>query len=319
MNNLIDSEKILSDLLSDPYEFWDLIPHYGSDFNVVVDRVRENPDFAEKFKNYSSSDIIQLSQQFFYTINSTKEWLIKSKIRLKAFYYLGILGPSTSTEIAQKIERHPKSVSIYLKNFSKRKWIILTLDVDDRNKRYKLTKLGTSYYRVAEDAGWFDIVREENFNIEEVILEIDYGMGLSKDATRETGLEKEEYFPDIEVLIKKIIFIAEKLKEKLKLEINIPTIGKIGQRNDLITINSLNEVELGLIFAAINYLDKNMFEHRGNIYYPGVHRIKFIKADYYFNEKNPFSFEEEGFLSFEKTKEYFSKTLEKLRKNIKLD
>jgi len=74
---LIDSEKIISILLTDPYEFWDIIPHYGSEFDVVVGRVRENLDFNEKFKNCSPSEITRISQQFFYTINSVKEWLLK--------------------------------------------------------------------------------------------------------------------------------------------------------------------------------------------------------------------------------------------------
>ncbi|MFX0001202.1 MAG: hypothetical protein ACFE88_13905 [Candidatus Hermodarchaeota archaeon] len=211
---MTDSEKILGVLLADPYKFWDLIPHYGSNFEVVGDRVRESSEFSEIFKDSSLSDTIQISKEFYYMINSVKEWLLKSEIRLKSFYYLGTLGPSTATEIAQKIERHPKSVSIYLKDFSIKEWIKLTPDEDDRNKRYKLRKLGISYYKIAENAGWFDLIKEEEFNIEEVILKIDYGMGLSKDATREIGLKKEEYFPDIEVLIKKIIFIAEELKKK---------------------------------------------------------------------------------------------------------
>jgi len=329
-NQKSNSNQILQELLRCPYEFWKVLhkKENGSRKNIA-EKVR-NSFFRKLFQNLSNEDIMNIYKNFEKEIKIIRDWILNSNNRAKTFYYFGKLGSITASEIADEIDKHAKSVSIYIKEFSDIDWLELVQDDDKRTKRYTLSEIGLSYYNLAEKRIWFDFIREDDLPIEQTVLKIDYILVtvLDDDKTLDWFEDSIPYkeFPEIEILINEIEKIANKMIKKLNLKIKVPNLRELnlgfeGCRN-LLYINSIDEVELAIIFASFNYIRKNIC-FISNLYGPDeegptktmpfISKIKSIKINDYFDEDLSYFEDDQDFLSEEETKNFISKTLKNFK------
>ncbi len=345
MKNQKTKNQILQVLLKNPLEFWEVINKIDyislEDFSnkELIDKIKDST-FNDLFQGLSNDDINDINEIFEKEVKTIKDWILNSKIRIKTFYYIGKLGPITASEIAVKIDKHPKSVSTYINELCNVKgWIELCPpDKDRRAKRYNLKEIGSSYYNLGDTKGWFNFIRAEELSIESTILKIYYIDWGIIDLDDETGrptekIEEVPYksFPEIDALIMNIEEIADKIIKKLKVNITLPNLGEfeyqgVIYRHNLISIDSVDEDELAIIFASINYLKDNPFYapawnkkvSDGDSYFiPEISNIKLITTNSFFDENFPYG-EDEGFLSEEETKKFISKTLSNFRKKYEV-
>jgi len=290
----------------------------------IVERwEEEEEEWKRKEPGASDSEILSIVRRFRSEIKRIREWLLNSDIRAKTFYYLAILNSATASEIADKINKHPKSVSIYISEFFEEKnWIKLVPDEDSRKKRYQALDVLKSVYKIAIDEDWLDFIEEGRENIEKTVLKIDYSIGISqRTAEFETidGEKTYKVFPDIYILIRKLNTIANKIVKKLGLNIKIPSIVPVGNKNNILEVGTIGVEELAILFGSMNYLDRNMFDFRGNTYGPGIIQIKFIPVEDYFREDIIFSHQEKGFLPIDETKGFISTILRNFRKKYNIE
>lgn len=309
-------DNIFEKLNQNPFKFWDLLPYYGNDFTPSIKRIMKEPEYSKLFKELTTEEIIEVSKIFLSTINNIKSKIMKSKIRMKTLISLTESEICTASSIAKEINTYPKNVSIYLEEFTKKKWVMHSPDTEDKRKQlFSLLPLGYSFYQIAGKGGWFDIIKKEPILFEKTYFKIDYGMGLSGETCRDGGIFsntlKKEFFPDMQILLKNIRRAAKRLIESLHLDCEIPEIDPIGLFNDHFEIKSINDGDLAIILASINYLDDVHIEHRGNTYYPHVIGIKKITADTYFNPIDGIwqPYNDEGYLTEEDCKREKQKIL----------
>ena len=340
-----EKAQILQALLKNPYEFWEVINKidyiFLEDFSNkgLIDKIKDST-FKDLFQGLSNDEINDINETFEKEVKTIKDWILNSKIRIKTYYYIGKLGPITASEIGVKIDKHPKSVSTYINElYNVKGWIELCPpDKDRRTKRYNLTEIGSSYYNLGDKKGWFNFIREEELSIESTILKICYIDWEIIDLDDETGRPTErieevpyKFFPEIDALIMNIEKIADKIIKKLKVNITLQNLGGfeyqgVPYRHNLISIDSIDEDELAIIFASVNYLKNNPFYAPAwnkkvldgdSFFIPEISNIKLITTNSFFDENFPYG-EDEGFLSEEETKKFISKTLSNFRKKIEV-
>lgn len=330
------TNKILSELLRNPYEFLRIAKSkikekiFFRDVPTkeeVLDGIKDS-QFRELFSKLTDDEIYEIYQKFETEIGIIKNWILNSNIRAKSFYYLGDQGTATASEIAKIISKHPKGVSTYMSEFKDKMWVEEPVKVG-RTQRYSLSDLGLSFYKVALSKNWFSEIIKEETPIEETIIRVVYYELKPEMYLHEPKPEREpdfteygeEYYyesdpPDIwptPNLISQILNIIKVIRKKLDLEINLPKISVLLQ-NDSIAVNSTDEEKLALIFAAFNYIEKG--SSRTNELWH-ISRIKLITADSYFNPNMPDVSDDEGFMTKEETNAYIKKVLANFNDKLK--
>lgn len=261
MENIKNQQKpILIELLSQPSEFIKVLPHPSmiKDKEEITRKAIVNSSFRDLFKDFKAETIWEIKKEFLKEIDIIEEWLENSDVRIRTFYKLGKVDSATSSEIAELLKKHPKSISTYINEFINKEWIEQIEDDDARKKRYSLTSKGKSYYDLAVSKRWFQELFDDELSIEETIITFFYNRPFSLSQWEDTwaGLEPDCY-PRVSFLINDIKKFMSKFIEKLKIDIRVPNLQAIGDFDSRISVDTVNEDELGLIFTAFNYLSEN--------------------------------------------------------------
>lgn len=241
-----------------------------------------------------------------------RDWLLNSEIRKLSFYFLGKKGAATSSELSEIIKRHPKSISIYVQEFSDRKWVEVIPDEDARKKRYTLSEIGTSYFKYFEPT--LESNKEISVSIESCIFEIVWFYPMIFEGVYDLMdvVERAMIPESADFLISEIKEISKKILKELDVNLEIPEIRQIGLDSTLLSVNSIDNFDLALIFMSFNFLYKNaprVIHSDSFSLIPKIQRIKILNVESYFDFKMPFIDSQEGFLNPKKTDEYISKIL----------
>lgn len=339
--------KILRKILEKPYEFYEIVRKPESHMMFIEDpeEINENQEqlveslknspFNEFFEDLSDTEIFNLANEVVDKINRLKKWIQNSKIRENSFYYLGELEPATATEIGKIISKHPKSISTYLSEFKIKKWVDEPVK-EGREMKYSLSDIGLSFFKLALKNSWFQNIITEKISLEQTLITImAYELLPEKEFQFQVSVsyyEKKKKEPDyIDIydthyffinyhdyyeinykFIKEMIPVIETIAEKFEGTRYLPEIWPL--ENYLIAINTTDDSQLALIFAAFNYSKKNRFQNK---FYWDYSTIKVIYVDDYFDDDLPDINNSEGFMSEEQSKKFVKKVLANYRAKIK--
>ncbi len=314
-------KDILQDLLKNPNEFLKAIGKIEGFKKEELFSIIEKSFYRDILQDFSIDEKFEIYQNFKHEINLMRDFILNSEIRTKTFYQLGQNEIVTVSEIAKIINKHPKSVSIYINDFHKRKWIEIVPDSDERKKVFAFTEQGLSYFKLAKKLGWFKKQKKMD-SFEELILEISWhsfiinqiDVGLSDEISGEYDSE------EISICIDEIDQIAKKIAEKFNISLELELRFPIGEREDLVSISSIDEAVIAIYFTAFNYYNKNenrwAYENDDEdtwSFTADIKKIRLISLDSYLDFDMPPLDSENGFLSEEETKAFIKKTLSNFR------
>lgn len=338
--------KVSIKILEKPYEFYKIVrkpkpqmmfsydpEEINGDQEHLIESLKNSP-FNEFFENLKDIEIINLVNEVLEEINRLKKWIQNSKIRENSFYYLGKLETATATEIGKIISKHPKSISTYLSEFKTKNWVDNPVE-EGRERNYSLSDIGFSFFKLATKNGWFRNIITQKISLEQTLITIEAyellpEINLDPKVRDYYNKNKREpdytdilgmphffiYYRDYYELnykfIEKMTPIIETIVEKFEGTRYFPKITPL--ENNLIAINSTDDLKLAPIFAAFNYSKKNRFK---NGFYWDYSTIKIIDVDDYFDESLPDINNSEGFMSEEQSREIAKKILANYRTKIK--
>ena len=330
------SNEIKKDLLSRPLEFRNVIriesltSMFGPEKEEVLEDIKQSY-FREIVEELTDDEIYAVFLEFEKEVGIIKKWILNSEVRTLTFIELGKLGRATATEIGERINKHPKSVSTYLNEFKKKMWVGEP-EQEGREKWYSLTEIGQSYFNLSMNIGWFKGIIRKELYIDETIISIYhsrlypesylYKIPFVRDPTEPAhyseGInyyfidEGPDVVPPFNDLINKILDIVTTMVKKLNLAITLPDIRPIND-DVSISVNSGDEDILALIFAAFNYLEKNKLR-TGELW--KISRIKIINVNSYFNADMPNIHDDEGFMTNEETETFIKKVLTNFKNKL---
>ena len=299
----------------------------------LVKNLRES-SFNEFLKGLSDMEITNFANKVAEEINRLRKWIQNSKIRENSFYYLGKSESTTATEIGKIISKHPKSVSTYLSEFKIERWVDEPIK-DGREMKYSLSNIGHSYFTLALENNWFHNLYTKKISLNQTLINIGaYELLSEKELHPKVKIyyEKEKKEPDYTDIyediyffesyrdyyelnnkfIKEMIPVIETIAEKFEGTRDLPKITPL--ENDLIVINTTDDLKLAVFFAAFNYSKKNRFKNK---FYWDYGTIKIVKMDDYFDDNIPDINNSEGFMSEEQSKKFVKKILANYRTKIK--
>jgi len=314
-------KTIIKELLNQPSEFIKVLPYISpskvKDREEITKKAINNSVFRDTFKDLPAETIWEIREEFLKEIDIIEEWLGNSDIRIRTYYRLGKVDSATSSEIAELLKKHPKSVSTYINEFINKEWIEQIEDDDARKKRYILTSKGKSFYDLAVSKRWFQELFDEELSIEETIITFYYNRPYTLSQWEETWAELEPpEYPRPSFLINEIKKFTIKFIEKLKIDIKVPAIQAIGDIDYQISVDTINEDELALIFATFNYLSENKEIKRIE---PVIRSLRVISAIDYLDFLDPEDWTKKRGedLSKEETQVFIKRCLTNLKAKIK--
>ena len=304
-------------LMRKPLIFYHFINRIEWDDILDLEKQLNNSSYIqdEVGKNIPVDIFLDIQDAFLEALEKKRNWFFHSNIRFQTFLQLGKLGTVTSTEIAEKIGKNPKSVSVYLREFLDENLIEKIEDEDTRTRRYKFTEKGMQFYSIGKEDGWF---AQKSIVTAHTILKIEF-------VTIHHRKDTSEYFTkDASSLINEVNAIAKAFVEQLKLTVKVPSLSEFFFAKEnfkplvlYIMVGSINVDELAIIFAAFNHLEHHQHLRSGqDTGFAFIHRLMVISSEFYFTNS---SVSEDDFLSPKETRAFISKTLSAFREKYKIN